>query len=532
MNPVALESNLSLKSSGQGDSAKAFLQHLGLHQPRHIREVFRRSTGVPVGEDCMSLSKTRLFNTISRRLESFEPDSGVDSSGRPQVTFYCCGPTVYDFGHIGNFRTFVQSDLLRRHLEFRGFAVRHVMNVTDVEDKIIHRVRESGQSLAEFTRRYESEFISDLRTLNCLPPTVMPRATEYIPQIVELISRLEKRGLAYRARDGSVYFSIQRYRDCGCRYGQLVNINPEELRVGERVAKDEYDKQSVADFALWKARVPEDGDVFWESPWGRGRPGWHIECSAMSMALLGPSFDLHAGGEDLVFPHHEDEIAQSEGAGLQQPGRPFVRHWFHVAHLLVDGRKMSKSLGNFFTIRDLLAQGFTGREIRHLLLAAHYRETFNFTTDGLVGSRAALGRLDECVGKLAAVAGKETWTGPTVSPSMTEFIAAMDDDLGVSRAWAVVFDWVREQNRLLSSNRVSARDAAEALAFWRVVNRVFGLGEKPGDDVPAEVLRIAQERLEAKRAKDFSRADALRKQLGDLGWAVEDTPAGPKFRRN
>lgn len=489
------------------------------------------STGVPVSEPSMSPSTARLFNTISRKLETFTPDSGVDPSGRPQVTFYCCGPTVYDYGHIGNFRTFVQVDLLRRHLESRGFGVRHVMNVTDVEDKIIRRVRESGQPLAEFTGRYEREFLTDLRTLNCLSPTDLPRATQYIPQIIDLISTLEGRGLAYRAKDGSVYFSIQRYRDCGCRYGQLVNINPEELRVGERVACDEYDKKSVADFALWKARVPEDGDVFWESPWGQGRPGWHIECSAMSMALLGPSFDLHAGGEDLVFPHHEDEIAQSEGAGLQPPGRPFVRHWFHVAHLLVDGRKMSKSLGNFFTIRDLLAKGFSGREIRHLLLSAHYRETFNFTVEGLLGSRAALARLDECLGKLCSVAGAEKCPENVDSPWLRQFMMSMDDDLSVSRAWAVVFEWVREQNRLLSSNRMSAGEAAQAVAFWRQADLVFGLGEKPGDQVPAEIRQIAEERLEAKRIKDFGRADSIRKRLVDLGWAVEDTPAGPKFRR-
>lgn len=480
----------------------------------------------------MRLSPIRIFNTISRTQEIFEPDSGVDASGCPKVTLYCCGPTVYDFGHIGNFRTFAQSDLLRRYLEFRGFAVRHVMNVTDVEDKIIRRIRESGQSLSEFTGRYESEFISDLRTLNCLIPTVMPRATEYIPQIIDLISRLESRGLAYRAKDGSVYFSIAKYRDCGCRYGQLVNINPDELRVGERVASDEYDKQSVADFALWKSRVPEDGEVFWQSPWGQGRPGWHIECSAMSMALLGPSFDIHAGGEDLVFPHHEDEIAQSEGAGLQNPGRPFVKYWFHVAHLLVDGKKMSKSLGNYFTVRDLLAKGFSGREIRHLLLAAHYRETFNFTTEGLLGSRAALGRIDECLGKLTALAGSTTTDLPEGHSWLEEFTAAMDDDLSVSRAWAVVFEWVRAQNKLLSSNHVSSKEAAEGLAFWRQVDRVFGLGARPEEEVPDEVLRIGKERIEAKRAKDFSLADALRKQLGDLGWSVEDTPAGPKFRRS
>ena len=317
---------------------------------------------------------------------------------------YCCGPTVYDFAHIGNWRTFVFADLVRRYLEFKGHAVTHVMNITDVEDKIIKRVRETKTSLREFTGQYETAFFEDMKTLNCLEPHHKPRATEYIPAMIEFIERLVARGVAYQAADGSVYFSIEKYRGCGCTYGQLLKLNFEEMRAGERVNSDEYAKESVADFALWKARAPEDGDVFWPSPWGEGRPGWHIECSAMSMKILGPGFDLHLGGEDLIFPHHEDEIAQSEGA----TGQPFVRHWLHGAFLLVEGKKMSKSLGNFFTLRDLLAKGFTGREIRYLLLTAHYRETFNFTLEGLQGARTALARIDECLGKLREIAGQRT----------------------------------------------------------------------------------------------------------------------------
>src|SRR5580698_4476327 len=330
----------------------------------------------------------KLFNTLSRSVEEFAP---LDAAGRA-VGMYCCGPTVHDAAHIGNFRTFVFADLVRRHLGFKGFAVRHVMNITDVEDKIIAKVKAAGVPLREYTGRIEEAFFEDLQTLGCLRPHETPRATEFISDIIALIEKLVARGFAYQAADKSVYFSIEKYRGAGCVYGQLVKLNFDEQRVGERVKSDEYAKESVADFALWKARAPEDGAVFWPSPWGEGRPGWHIECSAMAMKLLGPGFDLHVGGEDLVFPHHEDEIAQSEGAGAQEHGHPFVKYWMHGAHLLVEGKKMSKSLGNFYVLRDLTAKGFTGREIRYLLLTAHYRETWNFTLEGLQGARTSLAR--------------------------------------------------------------------------------------------------------------------------------------------
>ncbi|MDB6021022.1 MAG: Cysteine--tRNA ligase, partial [Pedosphaera sp.] len=252
----------------------------------------------------------RLFNTLSRSVEEFVP---LDPAGK-KVGMYCCGPTVHDSAHIGNFRTFVFADLVRRYLEFKGYALQHVMNITDVEDKIIARVKAANTSLREYTGKYEMAFFEDLKSLNCLPPHATPRATEFIPEIISLVEKLIERGLAYKASDGSVYFSIEKYRGCGCVYGQLAKLNFDEMRVGDRVRSDEYAKESVADFALWKARVPEDGAVFWPSPWGEGRPGWHIECSAMSMKLLGPAFDLHLGGEDLVFPHDEEEIAQSEGS--------------------------------------------------------------------------------------------------------------------------------------------------------------------------------------------------------------------------
>jgi cysteinyl-tRNA synthetase len=467
----------------------------------------------------------KLFNTLSRSVQEFVP---LDSAGK-RVGLYCCGPTVYDFAHIGNWRTFIFGDLVRRYLEFKGYTVEHVMNITDVDDKIIRRVRETGTPLREFTGKFEAAFFEDLKALNCRLPHETPRATEHIADITSLIERLVARGLAYQTPDGSVYFSIEKYRAAGSWYGQLVKLNFDEMRVGERVRSDEYEKEAVADFALWKARVAEDGPVFWPSPWGEGRPGWHIECSAMSMKLLGPSFDLHLGGEDLMFPHHEDEIAQSEGAGLQPPGRPFVKLWLHAAHLLVEGKKMSKSLGNFFTLRDLLAKGFTGREIRYLLLTAHYRETFNFTLEGLQAARVALGRVDECLTKLRELAGTAKATGD--SPLPGDFTNALDDDLNISGAWGVIFDWVRDANRRVASNTLDAAAAATALAAWDKLDSVLGVGAVKEAAVPAEITALLEARQAARRAKDFSRADAIRDELKAKGWAIEDTPKGARAKR-
>ena len=466
----------------------------------------------------------KFHNTLTRSVQEFVP---LDPAGK-NVGLYCCGPTVYDFAHIGNWRTFVFADLVRRTLEFSGYAVQHVMNITDVEDKIIRRVRETKTPLAEFTGRYEAAFLDDLRVLGCREPHAKPRATAHIPEIIALIEKLIARKVAYQTAEGSVYFSIEKYRGCGCHYGQLLKLNWDAMRAGERVAADEYEKESVADFALWKARVPEDGDVFWPSPFGEGRPGWHIECSAMSIKALGETFDLHLGGEDLKFPHHEDEIAQSEGA----TGKPFVKYWLHGAHLLVEGKKMSKSLGNFFTLRDLLAKGFTGREVRYLLLTAHYRETFNFTIDGLQGARTALARIDECVGKLRDISAAGTSPAPGLTTKLLDdFSAALADDLNISAAWACVFEWVRETNKRLAENAVTANEAAQALAIWAQMDSVLGVGSKAEAGAPAEIQALAEERAAAKKAKDFKRADALRDELKALGWVIEDTPKGMKLKK-
>ena len=466
-----------------------------------------------------------IYNTLTRKLEPFVP---LDPAGR-HVSIYSCGPTVYDYGHIGNFRTFVFADLVRRYLEFRGFQVQHVMNITDVEDKIIKRVAESRLSLRQYVAQFENAFLEDMQSLGCLRPHHMPRATDHIEQIIQLVQRLISHGLAYRASDGSVYFSIEKYQATGATYGQLLRLNFDEMRPGARVQSDEYNKEAVADFALWKARVPADGEVYWPSPWGEGRPGWHIECSAMSMKYLGPSFDLHLGGEDLIFPHHEDEIAQSEGARLQEPGQRFVKYWMHAAHLLVDSKKMAKSLGNFYTVRDLVQRGFRGREIRYLLLKGHYRETFNFTVEGLDEARSALARLDECLLKLDEIA--TTTTGQPDPNLINQFTEVMDEDLNVSAGWGVLFEWVRELNRRMASQQLDALQAATARATWHRLDSVWGLGRQSAPtEAPQEIMELLHEREAARKSRDFKKADELRDQLKSQGWVIEDTPKGARLK--
>ncbi len=332
----------------------------------------------------------KVYNTLSRRVEELVPLT----PGR--VHMYTCGPTVYNFAHVGNFRAYIFEDLLRRYLLYHGYQVCQVMNLTDVDDKTIRGAREKGVSLAEFTRPYVAAFFEDIERLNIARAEHYPAATDHVPEMIALIQTLLDKGVAYRSDDGSVYFSIAKFPG----YGKLAHLDMDGLQAGARVAQDEYQKDNVADFALWKAWDPADGDVAWDAPWGRGRPGWHIECSAMSMKYLGPSFDLHTGGMDNIFPHHEDEIAQSEAA----TGQPFARYWMHCAHLVVEGRKMSKSLGNFYTLRDVLGRGYTGREVRYVMLATHYRQSLNFSFASLDAARAALGRVDEFTARLQALA--------------------------------------------------------------------------------------------------------------------------------
>lgn len=453
----------------------------------------------------------QFFNTLTRRKEDFVP------LNPPHVGMYTCGPTVYNYAHIGNLRAFMFEDLLRRYLEYRGFEVKHVMNITDVEDKIIRAIRESGKSLRDATDFYTQEFFRDLDTLNIKRAQIVPRATETIPEMIKLIEILVARKHAYVAEDGSVYFSIKSFRD----YGKLAHLDFDNLQFGARVAQDDYDKEHAADFALWKAWDEKDGDVKWPSPWGDGRPGWHIECSVMSMKHLGETFDIHCGGEDLIFPHHEDEIAQSEAA----TGKPFVRYWLHNAHLLVEGKKMSKSLGNFYTLRDLLAKGWTGREVRYELISAHYREQLNFTFDGLQGARSSLQRIDEFLLKLQEVAGAEAQSRPTALVS--EFEAALDDDLNISAALGALFEFVRDANK----RAVAPEEAAGILSAWRRFDEALGIGFPVRSDVPADVQGLVEQRQAARKAKDFKRSDEIRDELAKQGWIIEDTPKGPRAKR-
>ncbi len=457
----------------------------------------------------------QFFNTLTRRKEEFVP---LDPKGK-KVGMYTCGPTVHNFAHIGNLRAFTFEDLLRRHLEYKGFEVKHVMNITDVEDKIIRTVRETGKSLKEVTDLYTAEFFRDLDSLNIKRAHVVPHATETIPDMIRLIETLIAKEHAYVSEDGSVYYSIKSFKE----YGKLAHLDIDNLKFGARVSHDEYDKEHIADFALWKAWDEADGSVKWESPWGMGRPGWHIECSVMSMKHLGETFDIHCGGEDLIFPHHEDEIAQSEAA----TGKPFVKYWLHNAHLLVEGKKMSKSLGNFFTLRDLLAKGWTGREVRYLLMSAHYRDPLNFTFDGLQGTRSALQRMDEFLLKLQEVALSATVKTDSANQLLSQFETALDDDLNISGALGALFEFIREANK----RSVTPEEATAVLSAWRRVDTVLGFGIPTKAEAPVEIQKLCEERQAARKSKNFKRADEIRDQLTKLGWTIEDTPQGPRAKK-
>lgn len=460
------------------------------------------------------MSVFRVQNTLTRQLEEFQPlEAG-------HARMYTCGPTVYNFAHIGNFRAYVFEDLLRRWLKFKGFRVTQVMNLTDVDDKTIRNSQAAGKPLAEFTAEYKRAFFEDIRALNIEPAEHYPAATDHIPEMIAIIEKLVDKHYAYRSDDGSVYFSIARWP----AYGKLAHLDREGMRAGVRIASDEYDKENVADFALWKAWDEKDGAVAWESPWGRGRPGWHIECSAMSQKYLGASFDLHTGGVDNIFPHHEDEIAQSEAAS----GQLFAKYWMHCAHLMVDGHKMSKSLGNFHTLRDVLARGYSGREVRYELLATHYRAPLNFTFASLDAARTALRRVDEFTARLAAAAGSVA-AGPLpgwAQAAAERFEAAMDEDLNVSAALAALFDGIREGNAVMDAHLLDAADAAAVKDLFRRWDGALGVLEKPAEAVPDAVQALLEQRQAARAAKDWKRSDALRDGIAALGWTVKDTPKG------
>jgi cysteinyl-tRNA synthetase len=461
-----------------------------------------------------------LFDTMTRELQPVVPSDGE------KLRFYCCGPTVYGPAHIGNFRTFVVQDVLRRTLEASGMGTMHVRNITDVDDKTIRQSQAEGKTLADFTGYWLGRFHADCAALQLLPPHVEPGAVAHIPDQIALIDRLVRGGLAYES-NGSVYFSVGLFRS----YGRLSRLQEREITTSRAplpagpADADEYERDSAADFALWKARKPEDGPNFWPSPWGEGRPGWHIECSAMAMKYLGESMDLHGGGVDLVFPHHENEIAQSEAS----TGRVFARHWFHVTHLLVDDKKMSKSLGNLYTLEDLGKRGHTPAEVRYVLVSGHYRKPLNFTFDSLSAARSALQSLHRFEENLGLVSGKPVWRpGEPADGPFDAAWRALLEDLNTPKALGEVFTTVKALETKLREETLAAEEAAVAWKSWSRIRHAFGLDPAPpaAEKAPAEIEALAAERWEARQNKDFARSDVLRKELETRGWLVKDSKTG------
>jgi cysteinyl-tRNA synthetase len=472
----------------------------------------------------------KLYNTLSRSIETFEP------LVPGKALIYGCGPTIYDYPHIGNFRTFVAFDLLHRYLEWSGYDVRFVNNLTDVDDKTINGALEAGITIKEYTVPYGEAFLEDSAALGIRPADLYPRATDYVEAMVEFVQRLEEKGLAYKADDGSVYFSIGEFP----HYGRLSRIDPDSVKTGARVSMDEYAKEDVRDFALWKAAKPEDeaAGAAWDSPWGRGRPGWHLECSVMSIAELGETLDIHLGGEDLIFPHHEDEIAQSEGA----TGKTFVRYWLHVKHLRLEGQKMSKSIGNTVTVGDLVSRGYEPAAIRHQLLSAQYRSELNFTMEGLKGSSSAIQRLIDFQARVTDLPvsedSEETRIPEFSEAALIRFREAMDDDLNAAEAMAALFVFVTEVNAELDriDRPVSPRDRDDALGLLDSIDRVLGLLElgraaRGVDETTEEwIEEQIQLREDARRDRDFAAADAIRDALAERHVVLEDSAEGTRWK--
>lgn len=471
------------------------------------------------------LPEIKLFNTLTLKKESFEP---LDKN---QVRLYTCGPTVYDYAHIGNLRTYVFEDLFKRFLIERGYQVYHVMNLTDVDDKTIKGAIKKGLSLNEYTSNYTQAFFEDLKQLSVVPANCYPKATDHIPEMIEMIEKLIDQGFAYVGSDQSVYFSINRFS----HYGALSHLKLDHLQKGasNRVEHDEYDKENITDFVLWKSYLKErDGTIFWESPFGRGRPGWHIECSAMAIKYLGHTLDIHMGGVDNIFPHHENEIAQSECFSCKK----FCKLWMHVEHLIVDGKKMSKSLGNFFTLRDLLSKGYKGQEIRYLLLQTHYKTQLNFTFDGLVGARHALERIQYFIARLQSISAMGEIYSPyavLLAQTHQKFHTAFADDLNISNALAAIFDLIREANVWMDQKLIPKQQAISTLELLKSFDRilaVFNFNEQP-DEISDELKNALKEREAARISKNWKEADRLRDYLLSQGYLIEDTPQGPSLKK-
>ncbi len=458
-----------------------------------------------------------LFNTETREKELVQ--------GR-HLKMYTCGPTIYAFAHIGNFRTYVFEDLLRRTLKFFGYHVEQAMNLTDIDDKTIRGALAKKIPLKEFTHPFGVAFFEDLDRLHIERAEHYPAATDYISEMICIIQGLLDKGVAYKSEHGSVYFSLKHFP----QYGRLSHLCCQDLKFNASGDNDEYDKDNVSDFVLWKAHDPErDGNLFWESPFGPGRPGWHIECSAMAMKILGPTIDIHCGGVDNMFPHHENEIAQSEAFS----GKPFVRHWVHVEHLLVDHKKMSKSLGNFYTLRDLLEKGYSGDEARYLLLSTHYRTQLNFTFEGMAAARASLLRLSDLIQRLRGIRSKGLKGHEERERADMRFKAALADDLNISQALAALFDWVRELNALCDAELLGEKEAEAALSqltAWNQVLAVLPLKKKE-EKIPEEVAEYLALREKARKEKNFKLSDQMRDAIHARGYVIEDTPTGARLKK-
>jgi len=461
----------------------------------------------------------RLYNSYGRKLVVFKP------LRRNEVRMYTCGPTVWDYAHIGNFRTFLFEDVLRRYLKFKGYRVVQAKNITDVEDRIIHGMKDRGLTRRELATFFEDAFMQDVGTLRIEKAEFYPRATEHVPEMVALIKTLIRKGYAYRGDDGSTYYDVSKFKS----YGRLSGVKPKELKVGARVSQDHYEKAEASDFALWKAWDENDGEVFWDTELGKGRPGWHIECSAMSMKYLGKSFDIHTGGMDLKFPHHENEIAQSEAA----TGRRFVRHWLHSEFLSVAGREMHKSKGNIVKLRDLLKEGWDPLTIRLFLITAHYRDPVNLDDGALRQAESERKRLQELVSRLERLRDRRASPrGQDPTPGFLKaFEKAMDADLNTPKALAVLFTFSRKVNRMLDEGEIGAAYARRASNALRVVNGVLGIMSFEAEELPPELLELIREREEARRKKNFAKADDLRIRLRNEGIVVEDTPTGTIWHR-
>ncbi len=475
------------------------------------------------------MSQLTFYNTLSRTLEPFQPLR----EGR--VGIYACGPTVYQLPHIGNYRTFLFNDVLHRYLEWKGFDVRFVMNLTDVDDKIIERARAEGLAIRDFVAPYVDGFLSEIDQLGIRPADAYPRATDHVPAMTGLVERLLDKRHAYRTGDGSVFFRISSFPD----YGKLSRIPLDEVRSGERVAADEYEKGDARDFALWKGAKDADREVgaVWEAPWGAGRPGWHLECSAMSMAELGETFDIHTGGEDLVFPHHEDEIAQSEGA----TGKPFVRVWLHARHLMMDTEKMSKSRGNVVRLADVLAAGYPPVVVRYLLLSAHYRKELSFSFEALDDARAAVRRITEFADRIDAVTASADAPASDLAAhadvALAAFERGLDDDINTPAALGALFTFIRQTNASLDRlDHVAPDDLDKTRHALRSMDDVLGILELarrdagPDPELAAWVEQKLTDRQQARKERDFARADAIRDELVGAGVVVEDTPQGARWK--